>query len=471
MKDEEFVKNSAIENAIHNANTKSSVIQEYDRAIFEDKNALNNYKKKMYKFGERGEVKSIKSDYDGLELHIAHKKAANKYGSRKSYHQAEGDHIVPIKRIHSLAKNMSYVSDEDVKNIVNKEKNLKIVSKHLNASKGEMTNFEYVKKHSELSAEVKMKMIRDGVLSSTYVYGELFYQDMKNATISTVKNKELFSDIAATSASIQLAKIIIENKSVSEALVDDIKMTIKGETTVIVTTQSMELAQITTKTLQSKFEKKASEELISKAVNDVIVNSIDFINNNMGDIITYSTRVINLFDEYSQENIDEGVLIITATSEAINQFTHNLGKLLGKIIGQTMLPLTILGNLVGEVVGGCIGYIVGQGILSSALGYVEDSKREKERIKKIRRITNNALDKLRDNSISLAKITCKNAVVWNEIICKEFVELEKSLSEDNSERVIKSLNEILVFFEGKCRFETIEKFNDFFNDDDQIFVL
>ena len=92
-------------------------------------------------------------------------------------------------------------------------------------------------------------------------------------------------------------------------------------------------------------------------------------------------------------------------------------------------------------------------------------------LNKIRRITNNALDKLRDNKMSLAKINCENAVVWNEIICKEFVELEKSFSENNSEKVIKSLNEILVFFDGKCRFESIEKFNNFFNDENQIFEI
>ena len=470
VKEEYVVKNSAIQNAIHNANIESNVTQKYNREIFENKKALNDYKKKIYKVGEEGEVKSIKSDYDGSELHIAHKKAENKYGSRKSYHQAEADHVVPVKHAHGFAKKMNYVSDEDVRKAINQEKNFKIIDKHLNTSKGELTNFEYVKKHPELSTEVKMKMIRDGVVSSTYVYGKLTYQDMENALISTIRNKEIFSDIATTSASIQLSKIIMEDKSVLEALVDTAKTTIKGEATAIVTIQSMEIAQITTKTIQSEFE-KMSEEVISKSVNDVVGNSIDFVHNNMGDIVMYSTRVINLFDEYSQGNIDEQMLIIMATSEAMNQFTLKLGKSMGKIVGQTMIPISIIGNLVGEVVGGCIGYIVGHAIFLSEMICVEKNKYEKERIKMIRKITNEALEQLRDNSISLAKITCENALVWDEIICKEFAELEKALEEDHSEKMIESLNKIIMFWDSKCRFKTIEEFEDFFNNDDQIFVL
>lgn len=53
-------------------------------------------------------------------------------------------------------------------------------------------------------------------------------------------------------------------------------------------------------------------------------------------------------------------------------------------------------------------------------------------------------------------MACENAENWNNILCRDINELEKSLSENNAENVAEVIDRILVAFEKKCRLRQLK---------------
>ena len=73
---------------------------------------------------------------NGEILHRSQAAAQNKYGVRRaSYHQAQADHIDPINNVYERWKDNPFLTDKDIKEVVNRMKNFQEISRHENASK------------------------------------------------------------------------------------------------------------------------------------------------------------------------------------------------------------------------------------------------------------------------------------------------------------------------------------------------
>ncbi len=150
----------------------------YSRGMYEDKAALDAYKDNA--FNNNGGTINARDEYTGkknIYKEQAHPDARRNIQDYKHRNQANVDHIVPLKQIHERFKGNYALSDEDIKDIANKDYNFALTAAHINngtgaagqGNKGDQTNTEFVndqnKREQEglpnqgLSDETKARML------------------------------------------------------------------------------------------------------------------------------------------------------------------------------------------------------------------------------------------------------------------------------------------------------------------------
>lgn len=127
--------------------------QAYNRGEYEDKDRLNQYKQD--KFDNNGGRINATDEYTGeknVYQYRSNPDARRNVEKYKHDHQAEVDHIVPLKQIHDQLKGNYALTDEDIKNIANNDTNYALTSAHINRGAGapgqggkfDMTNSKFV---------------------------------------------------------------------------------------------------------------------------------------------------------------------------------------------------------------------------------------------------------------------------------------------------------------------------------------
>lgn len=160
-------------------NYAENVRPSYDRKLYEDKDKLDSYKDNIY--NNNGGKINAKDEYTGknnIYRYQNNPDARRNIETYKHSHQANVDHIVPLKKVHEQFKSNYALSDEDIKNISNQDYNYALTAAHINngtgaagkGSKGDMTNSEFVRDqneraknnqdHQHLSEETKERMIQ-----------------------------------------------------------------------------------------------------------------------------------------------------------------------------------------------------------------------------------------------------------------------------------------------------------------------
>lgn len=172
----------------------------YSRDKFEDKKRMDEYKQE--KFDNNGGRINATDEYTGQKNVYQYRKNPDARRNIEKYkhdHQAEVDHIVPLKQIHNQLKGNYAISDEDIKNIANNDTNLALTSARINRGEGapgaggkfDMTNAEFVndqrrrekegKANLRLSKEAKENMLKMGKESQK--------------TVNEDANKAIFNNI------------------------------------------------------------------------------------------------------------------------------------------------------------------------------------------------------------------------------------------------------------------------------------
>jgi hypothetical protein len=152
---------------------------EYERGTYEDKERLNQYKQD--KFDNNGGRINATDEYTGdknVYQYRSNPDARRNIEKYKHDHQAEVDHIVPLKQIHEQLKGNYALTDEDIRNIANNDANYALTSARINRGAGapraggkfDMTNSEFVEDQKrrekngqpnlDLSEEAKNKMLQ-----------------------------------------------------------------------------------------------------------------------------------------------------------------------------------------------------------------------------------------------------------------------------------------------------------------------
>lgn len=139
-------------------NYGENVRQKYDRTVYEDKKSLNVYKEN--KFANNGGTINATDEYTGKKNVYQYRSNPDAHWNiekHKHDHQAEVDHIIPLKQIHEQFKGNYAVPDEDIKNIANSDDNFALTSARINRGAGapgcggkfDKTNEEFIKEQRE----------------------------------------------------------------------------------------------------------------------------------------------------------------------------------------------------------------------------------------------------------------------------------------------------------------------------------
>lgn len=129
------------------------ITQEYNREnraeLWDSARAKEEYKQSAFN-GKQTMIDPI----SGKTLHKDHAAARRKYhmqnaegekiSAKWAEHAAETDHINAIKDVHDAVRSNPFLSDSDLKEIVNSKENLRILSKRDNAAKGAQSDWQII---------------------------------------------------------------------------------------------------------------------------------------------------------------------------------------------------------------------------------------------------------------------------------------------------------------------------------------
>ena len=126
--------------------------RKFRRKRYEDK-YLMDQKKKDSRIGNN---KNMLDEYTGKTNITAYQSEADRRrNDPKNDYQAEPDHIVPLKVIHTQLKGNYALTKDDIKRIANSNGNLALTSARINGKKQDLTNKEFIERQERLKKEGK----------------------------------------------------------------------------------------------------------------------------------------------------------------------------------------------------------------------------------------------------------------------------------------------------------------------------
>ena len=134
----------------------------YNRDVYEDEQRLKAYKQD--KFDNNGGRINARDEYTGEKNVYQYRSQPDARRNIEKYkhdHQAEVDHIVPLKQIHEQFKGNYALTDTDIKNIANNDSNYALTSARINRGAGapgkgcklDKTNSEFVEDQRQREKE------------------------------------------------------------------------------------------------------------------------------------------------------------------------------------------------------------------------------------------------------------------------------------------------------------------------------
>ncbi|ADL53686.1 hypothetical protein [Clostridium cellulovorans] len=162
----------------------------YDRGSYENQNAMSNYKKKAV--NSNGSNKLLSNEYTGERNLYAYRNNPDKRRNDGKYdYQAEPDHIVPLKQIHTQFKGNYALSTDDIKRIANSNDNLALTSAALNGRKLDSSNSNFINEQEKLKKEGKDYFEVDGQTKTRMIQMEKEAQRSINSQTNETVVKNL----------------------------------------------------------------------------------------------------------------------------------------------------------------------------------------------------------------------------------------------------------------------------------------
>lgn len=127
---------------------------------YQNINAMDKYKKAALKNNDGR--KNLTDEYTGeSNIYAFQKNPDMRRNDPKFRYQAQTDHIVPLKQIHTQLAGNYALSDNDIRMIANKDYNFALTSAQINQTKQDQTNSEYVKQNQDsLDEATKQRMLQ-----------------------------------------------------------------------------------------------------------------------------------------------------------------------------------------------------------------------------------------------------------------------------------------------------------------------
>ena len=467
--------------AIHTPKTKerSKYSAKVDRKTYDDVS-----KRKKFKDKEFVEKKIINDPYTGDTLHKNTKSAKAKYKKNYNKHTAQTDHTVPIEKIVNRNRDNVFISDADIKEITNIEKNYKIINGNLNQSKGSKSNSK-IAKDNKVSSEQKKRMIKEEVKATVAVEAETAKRTLKGAGKVGLNAAKKGATIGFAVSTVQNTKALIDGKKeLPEAVFDVAVDTAKTGASSFATAIATKSVEGVVKSVGHEIGKKTSGKALEKIGERACKELVKFANGSgPAEIVVVVYEVGQSVKHYLDGELTEAEFIdelgekglSIALSFAGGAIGLECGAIVGGLIGGIVLseiPVvgTIVGasfgaevgGVVGELIGNMVGYMLGSAVYKGIQEYYKVCDRVEVRrtIKEYSSFAKKVRNYRRELERQFDELRMKN----NAAVLDAFDGIREGILQDDADLITTSLDKISSIYGEEVRFKTSEQFIEFWND-------
>lgn len=459
------------------ANENLGVGQKYDRCRYENKEALKKFKNQYY-----GSQKSGIDPYTGKRVHKSHNAAKNAYGEKHyARHASETDHIVSLKEGHNILKNDPFLSDENVKNILNDPKNYREIARSVNNQKRDTDDLVYItgvkfdketkrieKYDTGLTNEGKARMAAENVQAKAHIIADAGSQTAKNVASEFIGGASDAMTVAAVPMMVlgvqNLCEVASGQKSMEDAAKEMGEMSVKT----VVTGGSARLA----KDVISMAAEKSGSQCLGK----IAAGSNEFVQ-----LAVVSGLVFKSFVKLANNEITGAEFFDEISESGVALIGDIIGTVAGSSLAAALMPIAAATGPAGLAIGAA-GFIGGMLVSSVCVGiyryaselkdnYIGYGRTYRERLEKINQIADQAISEMQIQHESLKKMIDGQYEEWENLFDTGFQEIREALMTNDFDRMSGGLNYILKAFGEKVLFNNMEEFDEFFFSDNAVLRL
>lgn len=391
--------------------------------------------------------------------------AVDEYTGEKIYYSSKGhyttsktanvDHVVPLDQL--IKEYGDKISKKDLKRIANADGNLAIVQEALNKSKGNSSNFEFIAdgfiKGKPQNLTTSYNMVVKGASAKVGIetnVGLTKFSDnlnrVTNGKINIPKNN-IAGDMAAVGTEAALVALTVSsltNLSLVASGEKNIKTAIKDIATdsggSFASTVGIKSVQDATNYVYKQYASGAVKRLGGPSLP-------------MGRIVT-TIMVTRSVMKYLNDEISEEECAAEIITGSAGMLAYNLG-LISNPVGASALVITL---------------VVSQ-ISATILKSQQEKKFAAKRLAQFNYIVRDTLVALEEQKKILINLRETERAKLEKAFNTGFEYIQISILQNNVEGIANGLNCILSIFNEKCAFQSLDEFNEFFDDENAVLVL
>lgn len=462
------------------ASADGNVSENYtgNRHVYDDIAKRREYKKSVF------DGKAAVTDFiTGETLHADRRMAIHKYGkARANYHTGQVDHIVPLEQVHDMAKNMPFVSDEDIRAAANSEWNYRFTQSHLNQSKQSKSNFEVAAQSLwDGKYEESARLIGDGLVAHAGVGTELTLRATANAGEYAVK--ETYKAAHGMARSISSQTTVDVEKRLSQS-VEEVKKRVGADleraavplvlasvnALVSVTKNEKSLCEagkdvaVQTGTMIAAFEMQkigitVTEQAMKQSGVTILKQAAKA--NVVANAVAIGFMVKDSVVDWLDGKLDDGQFV----EQVSRKGTLFVAETTGALIGQTVIPVPVVGAVIGSVVVsvacGCIF-----SLMDAAKNHMARDKRNL-----VAKIASEALAEMKHQQDLLKEYIADDAQKWERSVREGFALIATGTLTNDVAVIAGGLDCIVTNFNRHVKFKTLEEFDEFFMDENAVLEL
>lgn len=458
-------------------NPDLGITQEYNKVnrdrLWDSPEAKKAYKKSVYK-----DKKSYSDPISGNKLVSSQSAAQNKYGMRNSSgenissawgnHAPETDHIVSLKKLHHRLKCNPFLSDKDFKEIANKKQNFRVLSKSLNASKGEKSDLQVafdLKRH--LSIEGRATLIAETVNSEVYVATTLSAKTLRN--IGTEFSSGAVSGMEASAIPLlvygiqNICQVASGEKTMEEAGKDMKQMA----GTVVVSGGGLQLAADVMAVANHTGSELLKSVLSNSNEISQIISITFLVKDSFVKLINSEISATEFFDEIGEKGVGLiggtiGTMAASSAMAALIPTAMAAGPAAFSIVAAGFVSAIVISTVCTEI------YRYSTSLKNA---YLDIGKKHQRKIASINHIANEAIVEIQHQQTVLKTMIDSTFNEWDKQFESGFHSILEATYNNNFELLSSGLNTILNVFGETVMFKTMDEFDDFFFDDKAILNL
>ena len=408
--------------------------------------------------------KKIKDKYSGNTLHY------NNIDSYSTKHISNVDHVTALKELHERYSNDPNIKLEDIKEFGNSDFNLRVTSEYFNKSKSDLTNFQYLRR----------EVTKDGKIDLDELYKRIqsqgTYEMLKDQAKSEISQFVFFNG----------RKIVNISEKYAPKLTNSLDTIQKGSMDFLggsmESTEDSKMMLLTSTINQLCCVASGEKDLktgikdISKITGNIIItggtlniiaqkgsSSLNAVANN---IIFVSSIIEDSFYKYLNGEINGDEFVVNVVNNGLNILFQTVGS----FIGQTMIPIPIIGSTIGAVV-----------VITVCNNVYKEYKRIAEELKdidkykkleaKVNKIADEAIFEMKKQQKILMDMINNENMKWDKAISTGFNLFYEGTINNDPEIIAEGLDNILNMFNGNVKFKTIDEFDEFFEDSNNVLKL